>query len=268
MLTNTVHRTLLVLATGILLSMQVLAQAPVNDDFDNATTITSLPFTDTLSTVDATTAADDPYCAGNAHSVWYAFTPSQNVSVQTNTFGSDYDTTLSVYTGTRGALTQIACNDDSGGLQSRVFFEASAGVTYYIMAASFGDSPGGNLILNLAEGTLPPPIVLGLMINPTGRVNSKTGVVTIGGTLTCSRPIQLLVYGTGKQRYGRLVLTGYFGTSIDCQSQAPWSASFSAENALFTGGQLQVSATADGFDPERGEEVSVSASKTVILQAR
>jgi hypothetical protein len=119
---------------------------PTNDDFDNATVVTEpLPFADSISTVDATTAADDPECAGNGHTVWYTYTPSAAGSVNANTFGSDYDTTLSVYTGTRGALTQIACNDDFGGVQSSVTWEVVAGTTYYLMAGSFFDSPGGNL---------------------------------------------------------------------------------------------------------------------------
>ena len=38
-----------------------------DDDFDNATTITTLPFTDTENTTEATTAPDDPIadCFGN-----------------------------------------------------------------------------------------------------------------------------------------------------------------------------------------------------------
>ena len=35
-----------------------------------------------------------------------------------DTFGSDYDTVLAVWTGSRGSLTNVACNDDSSGLQS------------------------------------------------------------------------------------------------------------------------------------------------------
>jgi hypothetical protein len=48
------------------------------------------------------------------------------MGIEANTFGSDYDTTLSVYTGSRGALTQIACNDDADLLQSLVRFNATA----------------------------------------------------------------------------------------------------------------------------------------------
>ena len=111
-----------------LVEQQALAAPPGNDDFDNATAISSLPFSDALDTTQATTASDDPDCVGNAHSVWYSFTPSTTMVVIGDTFGSDYDTTLSAYTGSRGSLTQIACNDDSGSLQSRISFSAAGGI--------------------------------------------------------------------------------------------------------------------------------------------
>ena len=38
----------------------VVPAIPPNDDFNNATVISGLPFTDYLDTSDATTAADDP----------------------------------------------------------------------------------------------------------------------------------------------------------------------------------------------------------------
>ena len=40
------------------------------------------------------------------------FTPSADILINANTFGSEYEAGIAVYTGTRGNLTQIACNDD------------------------------------------------------------------------------------------------------------------------------------------------------------
>ena len=133
----------------------VLAQ-PANDDIGSATAIAALPFTDSLDTSDATTAGDDPDCAGNGHTVWYTLTPGADMTIAADTFGSDYDTTLSAYTGTPGSLEQIACNDDSGSLQSRIVVGVTSGVTYFIMVGSFFDSPGGALELRVSE-LLPPP---------------------------------------------------------------------------------------------------------------
>jgi hypothetical protein len=144
-----------------------IEQIPANDDFDDAVVITSLPFTDNLNTSEATTAPDDPadpddpaVCFVGSHTVWYQFTPSKNMRINANTSGSDFDTGIAVFTGTRGALTFIGCNDDlltGRQVQSSVTFDAVAGQTYYFMVGSFGDSPGGNLVFNvkLARGQDP-----------------------------------------------------------------------------------------------------------------
>jgi hypothetical protein len=128
-----------------------LAQ-PANDDFDSATVIGSLPFTDSIGTAEAATAFDDPFCNGNEHTVWYSFTPAANATIQADTSGSDYDTTLSVYTGSRGALSQVGC----ASFPAQVTFTASANTTYFFMVASACcGGPGGALVFNVVE--LKPP---------------------------------------------------------------------------------------------------------------
>jgi hypothetical protein len=121
-----------------------LAQ-PANDDFDSATVISVLPFTDSVTTSEATTAVDDPFCDGNDHSVWYSFTPTQDATIRADAFGSDYNPSLSVYTGSRGALSQIACESFSG----QVTFTATADTTYFFMVASVSGNPGGTLVFNV-----------------------------------------------------------------------------------------------------------------------
>ena len=121
---------------------------PVNDDFDNATVIPALPFTDSVFTAGATTAADDPSCNGNQHSVWYSFTPTRDLPVVADTSGSDYATSLGVYTGSRGALSEVACASSPG----RVTFNAAANTTYFFVVASAAGSPGGTLVLSVTEG--------------------------------------------------------------------------------------------------------------------
>ncbi len=89
---KTLIATMVLIATA---ASTAVAAPPANDDFDNATLVPGLPFSDAIDTTDATTAADDPDCAGQGPTVWYAFTPSEDTEVAANTFGSDYDTTLS-----------------------------------------------------------------------------------------------------------------------------------------------------------------------------
>lgn len=120
-------------------SPPALAAPPANDDFNAATVIGALPFSGFQDTFEATPAVDDPNCSfGSEATVWYAFTPAENQRLTANTFGSDFDTVLSAYTGSRGALNRVACNDDAGnGFQSRIAFDATAGTTYYFMIGSF-----------------------------------------------------------------------------------------------------------------------------------
>jgi hypothetical protein len=100
----------------------------------------------------ATTAGDPaPSCVASlGKGVWFTYTPMLNGAVTISTCGSDFDTGLGVYTGTCGALTQIACDDDYGPAcattRASVAFTGTAGVTYYILAGGYG-SGSGNLSL-------------------------------------------------------------------------------------------------------------------------
>jgi hypothetical protein len=112
-----------------------------NNDFDFPTVIANLPFNDTLDTRTATPAFDDPFCIGQGATVWYELTPPTSMEVDANTFGSNYTATLSVYIGSRGSLTQLAC-----GI-GQISFRAAAGETYFFMVGSLGG--GGDLVLNV-----------------------------------------------------------------------------------------------------------------------
>jgi hypothetical protein len=257
------------LTLGFLQVSPALAQAPVNDDFDNAIVVPGLPFTDAQDTSETTTAADDPLpsCVGTTHTVWYRFTPPADMPIAANTFGSDYDTTLSVWTGTRGALEEVACNDDtSSGVQSRVRFDATGGVTYYFMVGSFFESPGGQLVFNV--DVAPPPFEFGLSVNPVGSVKPSTGVVTIHGEIFCSRPAFAELFLQVDQKIGRVIVRGFGGTFFEnCDGVVPWSVTVFGENGLFVGGKAQVSAFAFAFT-EDGEEAFADRFLTVRLRGR
>lgn len=143
------------------------AQPPANDDFGSATNIASMPYSVTINTTDATKASDDsvPSCApSTGKSVWYRYTPTSNHRIALDTYGSSFNTTLSVWTGTRGSLTQRACNDDEGGtVQSELNLAVTSGTTYYIMVGGNTSTSGGSLKLNgKADGT-PPNVQI---VNP------------------------------------------------------------------------------------------------------
>lgn len=237
---------------------------PANDGFGSALVIPGLPFTDTRDTTTATTAPDDPSCAGQGTTVWYRFTPAQDVRVEANTAGSAYDTTLSVYTGEQGSLNQIACNDDAIGLQSRVRFDAAAGETYFIMAGAYFDSPGGGLVLTVDVG--PPPLRVDVSLDPFGTFVPQTGTAVIRGTVTCSQPVTAEIAGDAVQRAGRLKIQGFYFTAVEnCGVSTPWQAEVVDPNARFAGGTVLASASAFAFSDEGATD---SAARRVTLRGR
>ena len=131
---------------------------PANDTCSTPRVIPSLPFTEGLDTRTATSAPADPLnCSGGQgnNSVWYSFTATSGGEIGVDTSGSDYDTTLTVYTGSCGALSQVACNDDFGntlGNRSLLTFHAFAGSTYLIEVT--GKSGGGSLNLRVGYPTV------------------------------------------------------------------------------------------------------------------
>ncbi|HXF06795.1 MAG TPA: right-handed parallel beta-helix repeat-containing protein [Blastocatellia bacterium] len=139
-----------------------------NDSCLNAREITTLPFTETLDTTKATSSSDDPLqsCtlggpARNSNSVWYRFTPTTTGTVTADTAGSNYDTVLSAYTGSCGSLTELACDDDSGGgLASQIRLDVTGGRTYLFMVTAFGPKPtGGTLVFNFQFAPRGPRII-------------------------------------------------------------------------------------------------------------
>jgi len=115
--------------------------APTNDEISQAIAIAVSPFEHRMNTASATLASDDPRlpCTGNrgASTVWYRFTAPANGILTLTTEGSDYDTVLAVFSGARGALTPVVCNDDFVGLQSYLTLNASAGANYFIEVARY-----------------------------------------------------------------------------------------------------------------------------------
>jgi hypothetical protein len=129
----------------------VLAVAPTNNDIGSATVISSLPFTDSIPTTEATADVNDPDCVGaDNNTVWYAFTPDHNSEIVAETFGSDYDTTIGVYTGTPGNLKLVACGDQFFLNDAHVIFKAKAGTTYYFMVSDYF-SGGGSLEFSVRD---------------------------------------------------------------------------------------------------------------------
>jgi hypothetical protein len=147
---------------------RVAAAPPANDNFANRTVVTALPFTDSLNTAEATMEVDEPPSCVHQSSVWYEFTATSNAVLLVDTFGSGGDSRLAVYeVNPFPNAPFLTC---LGGAPGEVFFDVTAGTTYYFQATAFGDPAG--LVLNFRE--IPPP------------ANDNLGTATDASTLPFS----------------------------------------------------------------------------------
>jgi dipeptidyl aminopeptidase/acylaminoacyl peptidase len=154
-------------ATGNVTLKWSVTPRPANDSFSAAqllaaTTAGSVAGTNRGATIENY----EPYHAYNdgGKSVWYKWQAPASGSIEFSTAGSDFDTLVGVYTGaTISALTGVANNDEedfnAGIHTSRVVFNATAGVVYYIAVDGYHDgysADWGNITLKWKAGPPPP----------------------------------------------------------------------------------------------------------------
>lgn len=178
--------------------------APTNDNCASAVAVASLPFTDTRSNVGATTEASEPApCGSIGATMWFSYTNTRPnpVSVTASTCTSPTDTVLSAYKVTGAAcafagFVNVACNDDTCGLQSTIAFVADPGASYKIQVGGFAGSTG-SITLNITgvEKLCPDVVINGTLGsgapgftgvqfsgNQTGRLNRN------GVSSSCAAP--------------------------------------------------------------------------------
>ncbi len=118
------------------------APAPPNDDFASATVIEAVPFADTVDNSGARRELLEPHptCRKNARTVWYSFTPSEDVNLVAEA-SSTFKSVITVYGGTGHAdLTEAACN--GGSTSPKVEFRVLEGQTYFIQLGSSSRKSG------------------------------------------------------------------------------------------------------------------------------
>ena len=130
-----------------------------NNTCQGAASITNFPYSFTNQLTNATYANVHPSPAAGRGGIDEFFKiahPSPGTTFSVNTFGSGFDTVLSVWHGTCGALVEdVSNNDSSNSFQSAVSFIADGASDYYIIAEPHNNGPGGTLVLNVqASGSL------------------------------------------------------------------------------------------------------------------
>lgn len=138
---------------------------PDNDACGAAQPITTPAFSQVLDVTAATAIVGEPapVCnpGGLSNTVWYQFTAPASGLFTADTFGSDFDSAIAVWTGTCGAPVLRTCANDSGGtLQSKVAMPVVQGTTYLIQVGVNGD-PADSSTLHFAfrfEQAGAPPV--------------------------------------------------------------------------------------------------------------
>jgi hypothetical protein len=110
-----------------------------------------------------------------------------------------------------------------------------------------------------------PPVTLGVTLREEGGV-SKSGVVTISGTVSCSRNVAVSVNGTLSQPVAkRPTITGSFALSIDCVApKTVWSATLVSDNGRFGAGQTTATVIASACESSC---VTATATRGVKLNS-
>ncbi len=132
-----------------------------NDNFANRIPISGISNTVYGSCFGATLEAGEPNQPGfGGQSVWWSWVAPSNGLVAIDTFGSSFDTILSVYQGTTLiALTPVARNHDllpRNSTASLVRFSAQAGVQYQIAVdVAKTDDIAPSVVLNLRQPPYP-----------------------------------------------------------------------------------------------------------------
>ena len=108
---------------------------PTNDLIENATEITTLPFTATQDSTDGTPSSTDPPSScrsSSTYTLWYSYTaPADNlIKIRTSSTIPFAAPTVTLYRGSPGSLTQVGC---SGG--SAQIIPVTANTSYYLMVS-------------------------------------------------------------------------------------------------------------------------------------
>jgi hypothetical protein len=222
-----------VAATTALMLVSVAAPTafaqPANDNFADATIVSSLPFSTSVDLSGATTEPDEPLLCGAQQTVWYSFTPTSDAVVRAEATGSNFsDTNLSIYRADGpglGNLTWLGC----GSFGSPVVFDAQVGTTYYIQGGSFFGQ-GGTLGVHLEVVPPPPNDDFANAISYTGPFSDTQDIT--GATTQAGEPPSSCLGGLTNTIWYSFTPTTSGPISADTE------ASFVGDVAVYTGTSL------------------------------
>jgi hypothetical protein len=177
-------------------SLDVTCEDPLpNDDCSGAIPV-SCGGSVSGSTVGATVDSGAPTCgpAITSPGVWYSLNDNSGLAGDITLSlcnGTDFDSKISVYSGSCAALVCVGGNDDACGLQSEITFASDGNTQYYILIHSFGGATG-NFTLDVTCTPTPPPndrIVNSIDVDEIGFPYTDPSVAMPAATLENGSPV-------------------------------------------------------------------------------
>jgi len=164
---------------------------------------------------------------GTAGGVWYTIVGAGTDITVNTCSGTTYDSEIGVFTGSCGALTCVAGNDDFCGLQSSVTFSTTLGTTYYILVTGFGTATGPFTLTYTCAPPVNDNCASALPITCGGSVSGQTITATADAAAgTCVTPLN-----TAPGVWYSFVGNGSFVTATTCNA----ATTFDTKLGVFTG---------------------------------
>jgi hypothetical protein len=240
---------------------EALPPPPANDDFDAATVVGALPFSESLDTRGAIAEREDPGLCGDGPqlpNVWYAYTPEEDTRVTVDTAGSTYFAQITAFSGPRGLLVPVGCDD------SRLSFTAHAGRTYHVMIAGSLSSFGSLLQVSFTGA---PALDIEVSIDAEGAFDPHRGIAVIRGTARCSRSARIVVSGILQQ--GGEKAQGDYEALVACTGVTGWRAEVAADrgrsrHGRFTGGPATATFEAVGVPDDNPDDAAEDSGRTTV----
>lgn len=170
--------------------------------------------------------------------IWYKITGTgDDFTISTGSSTENVDTRLAVYTGTCGALTCVAGNDDSVGLRAEVSFASTAGADYYILLYAWNNSSLAGITLT---ATCTTPCTPATTNNECA--DAAANVVTLGTPLatnnTCASPSLGVSYPSCGSSFGTFYDTWYSfnsGSNTSLEISAAYTGTTVVGLAIYSG---------------------------------
>lgn len=233
---------------------------PFNDDFAKRAVLSGSGLTLRSSNVGATAEAGEPAVGSQPASatVWWSWTAPTGGVVILDTAGSSFDTVLGVYTGSAGALTAVASNDDAvNRTTSHVSFAARAGSTYHFCVDGKSGATGA-IVLSL--GIVPGNDDFAQATSLVGMNATATGSIVQASKENGEPTLKYSTYtGSGQTVWYRWTATKTGSFSVTVQTD-----SFSPIIAVYTGSTVDTLKVLDtylysvSFDAVEGSTYSIA----------